>query len=157
MKHQLIKTIGLGMVAGMRSASAPALLSEHFSKHPQLGLINSGLNFLQKKPFAIISKFMAAGEFAGDKLPNISDRISPAQLSGRALSGALVGAGIYKGNGNSAVKGALIGAASAIAFSFISYYLRTEIQKKTKIDDKIAGFAEDTLAVVAGAAILKSK
>ncbi len=145
------------MVAGMRGASAPAILSEHFSKHPQLGLINSGLNFLQKKPFGIFSKFMAAGELAGDKLPNIGDRISPTQLSGRALSGALVGAGIYKGNGDSALKGAVIGAASAIAFSFISYYLRKEISKKTNIDDKVTGLVEDTLAVTAGAAIMKIK
>lgn len=157
MNNQLIKTIGLGMIAGMRSMSAPALLSQHLSNHKHLGLVGSKIGFLQSKPFALLTKFLAAGELAGDKMAQSPDRISPAQLTGRVLSGALVGAGVYQANRDSMLKGAIIGATSAIAFTFISYYIRREISKSPKVNDKIVGFAEDALVVTGGAALMKLK
>ena len=85
-------TIGFAAIAGMRSMSAPALLSHYLTRNPSWLLLSSPLRVLQKPLVARGFKLAAAGEMVMDKLPGTPDRIAPPVLLGRLLSGALVGA-----------------------------------------------------------------
>jgi uncharacterized membrane protein len=144
------QAISIGILAGMRSASAPAIASYILSNHKSKILAKSHLGFLQSDVVAKGLKYMAIFEFIGDKLPSAPNRIKPVALVGRGISGALAGAGIFKATGGSAVNGALIGGAAAIASTFGSFFLRKATVKGTGIIDPIIGAIEDALVVGAG-------
>ncbi|MEJ8800553.1 DUF4126 family protein [Pontibacter sp. H249] len=150
------KAVGMGAVAGMRAMSAPALLSDELSKLPSASLAHSPLHFLQSDAVASGLKLFAATELLGDKIPNVPDRITPPSLAIRAISGAVVGATIFTANKDSTSKGAIIGAAAAIAGTFASFYLRKAIKKYTHLPDSLSGTIEDVLMFGSGLAITKA-
>ncbi len=150
------QVVGLGVVAGMRSASAPAIASHILNRHRSKKLADSHLGFVQSDTVAAISKVFAVGELIGDKLPYAPDRIAPAGLIFRCISGGLSGAAVSKAKGNNAILGAAIGSAAALASTFGSYFLRKTIVKKTEISDPVIGGCEDALVIVAGLAIIKT-
>lgn len=148
-------TLILGVITGMRSLSGPALLTHYLRHFSNFKLKNHKLKFVTSAGFSIISKMLAAGEIAADKTPQIPDRIKPASLSGRALSGALVGTAVYAVNRQQIWKGALIGATSAVTSAFLSFYIRKFIDTETKIPDKVLGAVEDAVVVGGGLAAVK--
>jgi uncharacterized membrane protein len=150
--------LGFAALAGSRATSGPAFLSQYLS-HQALapGLAGSPLRFLAKPGVSTALKFLIAGEFVGDKLPNTKDRIVPQQLSARAVSGALVGATLYKTKGGSLVSGALVGALGAVAATYLTFYLRKGISEKANIDTSLIGAGEDALVLGLGAALAKSQ
>ncbi len=150
-------SLGLGAVAGMRALSAPALLSHFLVKAPKGNLNFSVLHYLQKPAVATGLKLAAGTELAGDKMPNMADRISPPQLLVRALSGAVVGATIAEAHHDSKVTGALLGGLAAVASSYVFYYLRRELGRVSGWPDATFAVLEDTLALSAGAALLKGQ
>ncbi|MCC3156553.1 DUF4126 family protein [Hymenobacter sp. 15J16-1T3B] len=150
------QTLGLGAVAGMRSMTAPALLSSALRHHPSGRLAHSALSWLQSKGAATTLKVLAGAEMASDKLPNMPDRTAAPVLAGRALSGALVGAVLYKTNRGSLLKGAAVGSLGAVAGSFAALYLRKLTSSKTPLKEPWAGFLEDALTVATGKAVLSS-
>ena len=83
------QVIGLGTLAGMRSTSAPVITSHILSHHHSKNLEHSPLSFMQSQQVAKVLKFVALGEVVGDKLPHTPNRIKPAVLTARCLSGAL--------------------------------------------------------------------
>lgn len=147
---------GLGIIAGMRSMAAPALLSHYLTQRPQKGLVHSKLNFLRTPIFSKIAKVLTAGELVGDKTPQIPDRIKPASLAARAASGGLVGATAFIFNREKAWQGALIGATAAVGSTFLTFYLRKNVGKSTNLNDKIVGTVEDAIAIGSGMAVTKS-
>lgn len=155
-KKAIKVAVGLGVIAGMRSMAAPALLSHYLTQRPQQGLVHSKLNFLRSPIFSKIAKVLAAGEMAGDKAPQIPDRIKPVSLAGRAASGALVGATAFIFNKEKAWQGLLIGGAAAVASTFITFYLRKNAGKSTNLNDKIVGTVEDAIVIGSGMAVAKS-
>lgn len=148
--------LGLGAVAGLRSMAAPAIASQVLANHPSSRLADSPLRFLQSPVTATISKLLAAGEMAGDKIPGISDRIAPPALIGRVASGALVGAAFCKAKGGNQLAGALLGSLAAVAGSYGGYYLRKEVGKRSGIADPILGALEDALVVASGIGLLEA-
>ena len=94
MPNTYLQAACLGVVAGMRSMGAPALVSDHLahSQSPSLG--PSPLRWLGTTQAATITKFLAAGEVIGDKLPMAPARIAPIPLFGRVMSGGLCGAAL---------------------------------------------------------------
>ncbi len=148
MKSPLIKTIVLGISAGMRTMAPLAIVSTKFHKHKQINLTNSKLGFMQTGFVATLLDMAALGELAGDKSNNAPDRTEAIGVIGRALSGALVGATIYKASFRHPLNGAVIGAIAAVASTYIFFNLRKKLAKKTG-NDKILGMAEDALAFTA--------
>ena len=98
--------VGFATLAGMRSMSAPALLSHYLTRNPSWLLLSSPLRALQKPLVARGLKLAAAGEMMMDKLPGTPNRIAPPVLLGRLLAGALVGAAVYKSREGSSAAGA---------------------------------------------------
>jgi uncharacterized membrane protein len=155
--NNLLQTIGFGVIAGMRSMSAPALISHYLSNRFTYKLNRSPLRFIKAPLVSTGLKVLAASEMLGDKVPAMPDRISPGILASRGLSGALVGAVIHKTNGDKILKGALIGGAVAIAATFASFYLRKKITHKTNVSDPIVGLIEDALTLTGGIGLLRSR
>ena len=148
-------TIGFAAIAGMRSMSAPALLSHYLSRNPSWFLLSSPLRALQKPLVARGFKLAAAGEMVMDKLPNTPDRIAPPVLLGRLLSGALVGAAVYKSREGSSAAGAVVGGLGAVVATFVSYALRVGISKQAGWPVAAVGVGEDALVLGSGAALLR--
>jgi uncharacterized membrane protein len=149
--------IGFAAIAGMRSMSAPALLSHYLSRNPSWLLLSSPLRVLQKPLVARGFKLAAAGEMVMDKLPDTPDRIAPPALLGRLLSGALVGAAVYKSREGSSVTGAVVGGLGAVVATFVSYALRVGISKQANWPVAAVGVGEDALVLGSGAALLRAQ
>ncbi|WP_022822711.1 DUF4126 family protein [Hymenobacter norwichensis] len=149
------QTVGLGTLAGFRSMTAPMLLSGNLTKFHPHALAKSPLRWMQKPWVATGLKLMTAGEMVGDKLPAAPDRTAPPVLAGRALSGALVGATLYKVNHDSAIKGALLGSAVAVAATYASLYLRKKSAQESGLPIALVGGFEDALVLGAGLALSK--
>ncbi|RWY54193.1 DUF4126 family protein [Mucilaginibacter gilvus] len=150
------KAAALGLIAGMRTFYAPAVLTHLYSRHQAESLAGSPLEFMKSITASKVFKVLAAGELIGDKLPNTPNRTAIPGLVGRALSGILCGAVVYKAEGSSPLIGGLIGGAASIASTFGCFFLRRGIGKSTKIPDPYIGAIEDALVIGAGIAIARS-
>ncbi|UII23604.1 DUF4126 family protein [Fulvivirga ligni] len=145
------RTIGLGAISGLRSMMGPALLCYYLNREPE----PSWKRRLIKLPkLQTVTAVLAGGELVGDKLPNAPDRISPIALAGRAISGALIGAILYKEARRSTRTGAIMGAVSAVVSAGVGFYLRKKVGQTTDVQDPIIGGAEDLLALGAGSLLV---
>ncbi|HSM55730.1 MAG TPA: DUF4126 family protein [Candidatus Sulfomarinibacteraceae bacterium] len=142
--------IGLGIVAGMRTMSAPAFVARAISKQDLQPLQGSPLRWLGTPTAAALLKPMAAGELVGDKLPFVPNRTNPGSLAGRMASGALVGATIARLRNGSAGAGALLGAASAAAGAIAAFHTRRALGEKTGLPDALLALGEDALVLALG-------
>ncbi len=143
-----------GAVAGMRSMSAPALISSLSHRGNLPGSANS-LVSLGNPTVAKVTLALALGEFVADKLPFTPRRTVPGAVAVRALSGGLAGAAICSAKKRSVFWGAVIGAAAAVGATYAAYELRRRAVKNLHVPDFIAALAED--ALVAGVACLAAK
>lgn len=150
------QVIGLGVLAGMRTSSAPAITRHILSNHHSEQLNNSHLAFMQSDKVAVALKLFVIAELVGDKLPSAPNRIKPVGLVARCLSGALAGASIYQASGNKALTGVLLGSAAALASTFGSFLLRKSIVKQTRIFDPVIGALEDALVIGAGIGLVEA-
>ncbi|MCA1733565.1 MAG: DUF4126 family protein [Acidobacteria bacterium] len=138
-------TIALGAMAGMRSMSAPAAVSRQLSRrrfHWPRGKVES---LLSEESASNLLLAAAAAEMLADKLPFVPNRIRLLPLAGRAAGGAVAGWAL--GRRDSRVVLASVGAATAIATAFVTFYLRTTIVKRSRIPDTLLGLAEDAVVL----------
>ncbi|AHM58856.1 hypothetical protein D770_02945 [Flammeovirgaceae bacterium 311] len=147
---------GLGAVAGMRTTIAPAVLSHYLSHNPKKSLAKSKLGFMQSSTAAVVTKILTAAEIVADKLPAAPNRIIFSQTLPRVLSGAFVGAVVYKAGKQSSVEGILIGGASALAATYASFYIRKLLGKIPLVKDPLLGVIEDVVAVRSASSMMKS-
>jgi uncharacterized membrane protein len=146
---------GLGAVSGMRTMSAPALLSHHLSTRDGAA---DGLedNLLASPRAAAVFRILAAGEIVADKLPFMPARTSLPSLLARIGSGALVGATVCAAKKESPSIGAVVGAAAAVASAFTMLYLRRKAGRELKLPDPVVALAEDAIAIGGGLSVLNS-
>jgi uncharacterized membrane protein len=152
----ILKALGLGMVAGMRSITAPALLSKTLSETPNAIPVDTPLGKLGSPEAAKVLGIMAAGEMVIDTLPTTPNRTVPLSVAFRMLSGALVGSALMASRKESRIAGAVVGAAGALAATYGMFYLRRNVCRKINLPDKVFGFAEDALAVGIEKSLLSS-
>ncbi len=140
----------LGAIAGMRSMSAPLVLStywQQFASPPTLPF-----------PFALLTmpqvntalKAAAIGEMGMDKTPVVPARTEPLPLLGRVGIGAGVGAALYLANEDSPLVGGVIGGLAALFSTFVMYYVRRFIGEQLHVPDTLTALAEDALVVGSG-------
>ena len=147
------QAIGLGAVAGMRTMSAPALLSYAATTGQDEGLSETPL---ASQNVSKTLGLLAIGEMITDKLPGIPDRTSAPSLAARAASGAFAGAVIFKSRKKKIGIGAAVGALEAVASAFAFFHLRREAGKQLNVPDPVVAIAEDALVVGAGFTILRA-
>jgi uncharacterized membrane protein len=151
-KHLYFQVAGLSALAGMRSMSGPALLS----LDRRLVSRDSLAAQVFKSPYVTLGiNALAIGEMFADKLPFLPKRTSFPSLCARALSGAVIGASLYAAEELSPTEGALLGGASAVAATYVSYHIRRTLTKTFHVPDFLVALAEDSLIVGKGMKIIK--
>lgn len=153
MKNVFAQAILMGIVAGMRSMSAPALVSQNLSSKKPGAISSSPLDSLHSENVAAVLTALAAGEMIADKMPGIPARTEISPLIGRTLSGALCGVALCKEKGENLGLGGLLGGLAAVGSTYGCYYLRRWLSEEGA-PDVLLGFLEDVAVVSISAEVL---
>ncbi len=146
----------LGVVAGMRAMSAPAILSQVARKRKgQLAVGGSKLGFLNSTGAVSITALLALGELIADKIPSVPARTDLGPLAARAISGALCGVVLCAAKKRSVWLGALYGGMGAVGAAFAAYHLRRSVKESFNLPDAVLAVAEDVLVASGGFLIAK--
>ena len=149
--HVYAGAAALGLVAGMRTMSAPTLVSR-IARKGHLAAAGSKLAFLNHPGALSTSALLAVGELVADKIPSLPARTDAGPLIARAVSGGLSGAVLCSARKKSPWLGAFFGAIGAVGAAYASYHLRRSAKEKLHLPDAVFAVAED--AIVAGGGIL---
>jgi uncharacterized membrane protein len=138
--------IGIGVVAGLRTMTAPAIIS-WAATTGWLNLHGSPFAFMGSPVTVVITSLLAVGELVADKLPIVPKRTALAPLLARIVVGGLCGACLCAAVHQSLVIGALLGGAGAVAGAFGGYTVRKNLVGKLKIKDVLVAIPEDVIAI----------
>lgn len=145
----LALAFGIGVVAGLRSLTAPAVVA--WAAHlGWLKLAGSPLVFVGSKWAVAIFTLGALAEFVSDQLPNTAARTAPSGLSARIVMGLLTGACLGAAGGASPWLTAVVGAIGALAGAFGGYHARVGLVRALGVKDFVIAIPEDLLAIGLG-------
>jgi uncharacterized membrane protein len=139
----------IGVVAGLRSLTAPAVVA--WAAH--LGWINlhdSSLSFMGSAWAVAIFTLLAVVELVADQLPSTPSRTAPVGLSARIVTGALTGACLAVAGDAILWLGAFAGALGGIAGSFAGYHARVGLVRALRVPDFAVAIPEDLIAIGVG-------
>ena len=144
MNFVFLLALGIGIVAGLRSLLAPAVIAwaAHFDL---LNLYASPLAFMGSRAAVAIFSILAIGELIADKLPMIPKRTAPAPLMVRVVTGGLCGACLCAAVGKSLLAGTLLGGIGGIVGAFLGYGIRRRLDLHVK--DLVVAACEDLVAI----------
>lgn len=148
----MIRALLIGLVAGQRSMMPLAVLAGA-ARRGALPPDALGAKLLRSPHAAAGAVALAAGEIAGDKMPDAPDRIIVPGLIGRALTGGFAGAALASRDRRA--MGALLGAAAALGSSFLGFHARVAAMRR--FGQVPTGFVEDALALGSAAAIVGAR
>lgn len=138
--------LGIGIVAGLRSLTAPAAVS--WAAHAKwLDLHGSALSFMGSTTAVVIFSLLAAAEFVGDLLPRTPRRTLPGPLAARVLSGALSAACLVTSSGHSLPIGVLLGGIGAVIGAYVGYETRRRAVAGLRVKDVMVAVPEDIVAI----------
>ncbi len=150
------RAAGLGVIAGLRSMTAPALISRFSAEKGLFAKNASQQPAWGTHPAALLLGALAVGEMVFDKLPIAPKRTLPGSLFFRAASGALVGATLFAAKREDRMRGAVAGAIGAVAATYGAYHLRKALGEHWHVPDPVLGLVEDAIAVGTGISVLQS-
>jgi uncharacterized membrane protein len=145
----LLLALGIGVVAGLRTFTAPAVVAWA----AYIGWINlhsSSLAFMGSVWAVAIFTILALVEFVIDQLPTTPPRTAPAGLSARIVTGALSGASLAVPGGTSPWIGALAGVIGGIAGAFGGKAARVGLVRALRVPDFAIAIPEDLIAIGLG-------
>ena len=144
-----LSAFGIGVVAGLRSLTSPAVVSwaAHFHR---LDLRDSRLALLGSSIAVYTISAVGLGELIADKLSFVPNRTSPFPMAFRILSGAICGAAFCISANRLLLEGTLLGGLGAINGAFAGFHVRRLLVNYLKINDTAIALAEDALAISAG-------
>jgi uncharacterized membrane protein len=140
----LILAFLIGVIAGLRSMTAPAAVS-WAARLGWLRLYDTWLGFLGFAVAPYVFSALAIGELIGDKLPKTPSRKAPVGFGGRIVSGGLCGAALGA-SGDALAGGLIVGVLGAIAGTLGGYEFRSRLAK-TVGKDLPAALLEDAVAI----------
>ena len=129
--------LAIGVVAGLRTMTAPAALWLARGPSPAAGVL----------------ALMALAEYAGDLYPRAPARTAPGPLLGRIVSGAYCGWSVTKNTATPGVVGAVLGITGALAGAYAGLALRQRAM--ARIGAVPAALAEDLVAAAGALLILR--
>jgi uncharacterized membrane protein len=146
MNYVFVFAFGIGVVAGLRSLLAPAIVAwaAHFDL---LNLNGSPLAFMGSRTALVIFTVFAIVELIGDKLPKTPKRTAVAPLVARILLGGLSGACLFVAAGKSLLAGALLGGIGGVIGAFVGYEIRRRIVNNLHVKDLFVAICEDVVAI----------
>jgi uncharacterized membrane protein len=144
-----IAAFGIGIVAGLRSLMAPAIICWAVFLG-WLNLANTPFAFMGSKFTLAIVTALALGELVGDKLPKTPKRTTRGPLLARCVMGGLAGACLFAAARLPLAVGLFLGIIGAIAGAFAGYELRRRLVQRLGVKDLYVALAEDLLAIGLG-------
>lgn len=144
--YLLLLAFSIGLVAGLRSLTAPAVVS-WAAQRGWINLHGSALSFMGSTAAVAIFTILAVVELVTDKLPSTPARTKPPGLIARVLLGGLSGAAIWLAGGQSAAMGACLGAAGGVVGALVGYQVRTGLVRALKVPDIVIALLEDLVAI----------
>jgi uncharacterized membrane protein len=139
----------IGVVAGLRALTAPAVLAWAAHKN-WLNLHDTPLSFMASTATVIIFVLLAAGELVADQLPSTPSRTKPPGLIARILMGGLSGAGVAAAGTQSLALGAVLGIAGSLVGAYGGHAARTGLVRALKVPDFVIALLEDAVAIGGG-------
>ncbi len=135
----------IGVVAGLRSLTAPAVVSWG-ARVGWLHLENTWLAFLGAPITPYVMSVLAIGELIADKLPKTPSRKAPAGFAARVVMGALCGAAL--GAQSQGLAGGLVaGVIGAVAGTLGGYEARSRMVRAIGGTDFPIALIEDVIAI----------
>ena len=144
MNYVFALALGIGIVAGLRSLTAPAVVA--WGAH--LGWLNldaSSVAFMGSTTAVAILSLLAISELIADKLPMIPRRTAPVPLIARVATGSFCGACLCAAVGKLLFAGALLGGVGGIIGAFLGYGIRRRLDLHVK--DFVVAICEDAIAI----------
>jgi uncharacterized membrane protein len=136
----------IGIVAGLRSMTAPAAVS--WAAHLEwINLHGSPLGWMSSRLTVAVFTLAALAELLADKLPNTPNRTSPGPLLGRIVLGGLAAAALAVSGGESLITGAVLGAVGAVIGAFGGYEIRRRLVIGLGTKDVVVAVVEDLIAI----------
>jgi len=142
----LVSAFLIGVVAGLRAMTAPAVLS-WAARLGWVHLASTGLAWLGSAIAPWVLTLLAIGELINDKLPKTPSRKAPAPFATRVASGALCGAALGAAAGTLAA-GLAAGAVGAIVGTLGGYEARKRLVMATGGKDLPIALLEDAVAIL---------
>ena len=139
----------IGVIAGLRSLTAPALVS-WAALLGWLDLSGSWLSFLGSRTAVTILSLLALAELVADKLPKTPNRTSIGPLVFRAITGGFSSIALCESARQPLVLGLTLGVVGAIAGAFAGYQIRHRLVKTFGLPDFRVALAEDIFAISGG-------
>ena len=148
--YVLLLALGIGVIAGLRTFTAPAVLSWAAVLH-WINLNNTWASWVGNLITAIIFSVLAVGELFLDKQPKTPPRTAPPSFIGRLIAGGFAGAlvGTVWAVTYSALGAGLVG---AVLGTMLGYQARARLSGSFG-RDLPAALLEDVVAVGGGFAL----
>ena len=147
----LIHSILMGAVAGMR-AMTPLATITNAACNGTLPRNNGAPPLVSNRLASTGAKLLAAGELAGDKMDDAPDRIVPAGMLARVITGAIVGMALAPREQRPLA--AVLGAGAAVGMAYVTFNLRVRAMRR--FGQKATGAVEDAIAVGSATLIARS-
>ena len=145
----LLLAVGIGIVAGLRSFTAPAVVW-WMAPLTVMNLQDSHLRFMGSTIAAAVFTLLALVELINDKLPKTPSRTTTVPLTARILMGALSGAAFGAAGASSIVIAAIAGIIGALIGTFGGYQVRTRTVRALHAPDLVIALLEDAAAIGGG-------
>lgn len=145
----LALAFGIGVVAGLRTFTAPAVTAWAAHLH-WLNLSGSHLAFMGSAWAVAIFSLGVAVESVLDQLPSTPARTSAPQLTGRIIMGLFTGACLGIAGGAAAWLAAVTGAIGSLVGAFGGYRARAGLVRALHAPDFAIGIPEDLFAIGLG-------
>jgi len=147
----LICSLGIGIVAGLRSMTAPAVVS-WAGYVGWLSVAAGPFSFISTIPASVILTPWALFELVIDKTSKIGNRTGIVGVIFRIVTSSFSGAVISSAANAGLVTGAVAGLAGGMIGTFGGYHLRRACVRKTSFSDLPVAVAEDIIAIGLGIA-----
>jgi len=146
MSYIFALALGVGVAAGLRSLTPPAVVA--WAAHlGWLNLNNSPLAFMGSIIAAIIFSLLALFELFLDLQPSTPKRTASVPLVARILTGGLCGACLYAAGNQLLIIGAILGAVGGVIGAFAGYEIRRRLVAALHVQDIFVALLEDLVAI----------
>src|SRR5437588_9272855 len=130
----LLLTFLIGVVAGLRSLTAPAVVA--WAAHRNwLNLHDTSLSFMGSTAAVAAFGLLAIVELVADQLPSTPSRTKPPGLIARIVLGGLSGGCVALAADQSLALGAVLGGVGGVAGAFAGHEVRTRRVRAPKVPD----------------------